>query len=512
MESKEGRQRDYSRLAAVGRGLVIGLFVGVVISLFRLLIMNGLLLVQWFFGQAHHHVWLLGVWLLISIVLSLLIGVLIKQTPEIKGSGIPQVEGQLMGELDYHWWPVLWKKFVGGVLAIGSGLFLGREGPSIQLGATVGQGVAAVTHNTGSQRRLMIASGASAGLSAAFNAPIASTLFILEEVYHNFSTLIWLSALASALAANFVSTAVFGLTPVLHISYFASLPLKQYGLLIVLGIALGLLGRLYQSVVLRVGDWYHKITWLPDQYYSIIALILLMPVAWYLPSVLGGGNGLIVSLGMHTPTALILLGIFVLRFVYSMIAYGTGLPGGIFLPILTLGAVFGAFFGKLMVLWQLTKPEYVPILIIAAMAGYFAGISKAPFTAILLITEMVGSLHHLMPLAVVSLIAYMTVDLLNGAPVYAAMLEKMQTPAQRHLTDEVGHMEIPVFANSVLDGKQVREVNWPQGALLTEIQRGERRIVPRGDTLIRVGDLLIVHTPLDQHESVRHALLKMNGS
>nr|WP_279383354.1 chloride channel protein [Secundilactobacillus collinoides] len=94
------------------------------------------------------------------------------------------------------------KKFVGGVLAIGSGLFLGREGPSIQLGATVGQGVAAVTHNTGSQRRLMIASGASAGLSAAFNAPIASTLFILEEVYHNFSTLIWLSALASALAAT----------------------------------------------------------------------------------------------------------------------------------------------------------------------------------------------------------------------------------------------------------------------------------------------------------------------
>nr|WP_243676906.1 hypothetical protein [Secundilactobacillus collinoides] len=110
MESKEGRQRDYSRLAAVGRGLVIGLFVGVVISLFRLLIMNGLLLVQWFFGQAHHHVWLLGVWVMISVALTLITGVLIKQTPEIKGSGIPQVEGQLMGELDYHWWPVLWKK------------------------------------------------------------------------------------------------------------------------------------------------------------------------------------------------------------------------------------------------------------------------------------------------------------------------------------------------------------------------------------------------------------------
>ncbi|KAA1037570.1 chloride channel protein, partial [Lacticaseibacillus paracasei] len=103
---------------------------------------------------------------------------------------IPQVEGQLAGELEMHWWSILWRKFVGGVLALGPGLFLGREGPSIQLGASVGQGLAAGFKLSGTDRRLLIASGSAAGLAAAFNAPIAGTLFVLEEVYHNFSPLV----------------------------------------------------------------------------------------------------------------------------------------------------------------------------------------------------------------------------------------------------------------------------------------------------------------------------------
>ncbi len=202
MKQTETKKWDLSRIYAVGQGVLVGLMAGVVVSCFRLLISRGLLFVQWFFGQSHQHPSLLVVWLVLSVILALITGRWLKQVPDIKGSGIPQVEGQLMGELDYHWWPVLWRKFVGGVLAIGSGLFLGREGPSIQLGATVGQGFAATQKITGNDRRVLIASGASAGLSAAFNAPIASSLFILEEVYHNFSTMVWITALASAIAAT----------------------------------------------------------------------------------------------------------------------------------------------------------------------------------------------------------------------------------------------------------------------------------------------------------------------
>lgn len=95
------------------------------------------------------------------------------------------------------------------------------------------------------------------------------------------------------------------------------------------------------------------------------------------------------------------------------------------MPILSLGAILGGLYGSFMADIGLMPRIYVVNFIIYAMAGYFACISKAPFTAILLVTEMVGSIKHLMPLAVVALVAYMVVDLLRGEPIYAAMLDNI---------------------------------------------------------------------------------------
>ena len=142
MQEKRQIQPDLTRLKAIFFGAIVGLFAGAVVSVFRLLIEHMLILVQGIYGWlGQHPLWLIP-WAILLVAMASLIGHWVKQTPMIKGSGIPQVEGQLAGELDYAWWPVLWKKFISGVLGIGSGLFLGREGPSIQLGGTVAQGVA----------------------------------------------------------------------------------------------------------------------------------------------------------------------------------------------------------------------------------------------------------------------------------------------------------------------------------------------------------------------------------
>ncbi len=186
-----------------------------------------------------------------SIAAGLVVAWMLKSEPNISGSGIPQVEGQLQGELEFHWWSILWKKFVAGIISIGPGLFLGREGPSIQLGAAVGQGVAQGFKKHGSDRRIMIAAGAAGGLAAAFNAPIAGTMFVLEEVYHNFSPLVWITSLASAVGANFISLNVFGEVPVLHLVYDRPLPVSLYWHLLLLGVLLGVLGFAYQKNVAR---------------------------------------------------------------------------------------------------------------------------------------------------------------------------------------------------------------------------------------------------------------------
>ena len=373
-------QRD-SQTKQLLRAILIGLLTGVVVSLFRLAIQHLLILVGKSFQYFHTHpLWLIP-WAIGSVVLALLLGWMAQRNPNIKGSGIPQVEGQLTSQFDEEWWPVLWRKFVGGILAIGSGLYLGREGPSIQLGATIGQGVAENLHSNQLDRQVGIASGAAAGLAAAFNAPIASTIFILEEVYHNFSPVIWLATFVSALCSNMVSMVFFGLRPVLNVPYEQMLPTRFYWHLLVLGLALGLLGRLYQIVILRLNSWSAKLKWLPPLAYPVVPFLLVIPIAWYWPQTLGGGNQLIGTLRLMPVSVSLFLGLFVLRFVFSMISYGSQLPGGIFLPILTLGAVLGALYCALMNQLGLLPARYLPNFIIYAMAGYFACISKAPFTA-----------------------------------------------------------------------------------------------------------------------------------
>lgn len=483
---------DRSKTNQLVRGLIIGVLVGVIVSTFRLLIEYELKLVTVVYRLMHQNAWLLVPWVAGSVIIALFLGWLVKRNPAIKGSGIPQIEGQLSGDYEESWWPVLWQKFVGGVLAIGSGLFLGREGPSIQLGAAVGQGFAEVRHDEPLARRICIATGSAAGLSAAFNAPIASTMFVLEEVYHNFSPLVWLSAFVSALTSNFVSLNFFGLTPVLHVDYSESLPLAQYGQLIGLGVILGILGRIYQENLLHMDSIYGWLKKIPSEYYPVFPFIIVIFIGWWWPETLGGGNSLIVSFNHVNPSIWIFVGLLLLRFVFSMISYGSGLPGGIFLPILTLGAVIGGLYASIMVSLGLMPGKFVINFIIYAMAGYFAGIGKAPFTAILLITEMVGSLEHLMPLAVVSLVAYVVVDMLNGSPIYASLLDKL-LKRDRHLINSTQDViQTTVFAGSMLDGTQVRDFNWPESCLLYSIQRGERQIIPHGDTEIKAGDTILV--------------------
>ncbi|MFT8363291.1 MAG: chloride channel protein [Sporolactobacillus sp.] len=504
-------KRDRTQFIYIGKGVLIGLLTGCAVSLFRLLIEQLLRIWSLLYHAVPAHPFVLFIILALCLGIPLLIGLLIQEHPDVMGSGIPQVEGQLTGELEISGWQVFWRKFLTGVLGIGSGLFLGREGPSIQLGAASAQIFAEKLKEDRSMRRILIAGGAAAGLSAAFDAPIAGTLFVLEEIYHSFSPLVWMVALSSAISADFVSSSLFGLQPVLHITVASSYPLTDYWQLLLLGILLGLGGILYQRVLLNMPRLYAKLPKLPRAYHGLIPFLLVIPIGLLWTNTLGGGNGLILSLGHSVPALSILLGLLLLRFVFSMISYGSGLPGGIFLPILSLGALLGAIYGRVLVELNMLPSGLLANLIVFAMAGYFAGISKAPFTAIILITEMVGSLAHLLPLAVVSLTAYLIVDLLGGAPIYQSLLERMTKKGTATLTtNDVDRVEVPVFAGSQLTLRQVRDIKWPENSLLVSIRRGEKMIIPHGDTLIHSGDHLILMVEAIQRPRVFTLLKQMN--
>lgn len=481
------------------QGLIIGILAGLVVSAFRWLIEHGFQLTQNLYRLAQHKPTLLLVILVGNLLIAFIVGSLSSQQPHIMGSGIPEVEGQLRNQLHLAWWPILWRKFLAGILSLSTGLILGREGPSIQLGAAVGQGFGQTCSTNIADQKVLLASGAAGGLAAAFNAPLASTFFVLEEIYHNFSPLIWMSSLASSLSADLVASNIFGLRPVLHLGLVPSLSLKNYWALLFLGLVLGVLGYAYQWVLLEMPKFYYAIARrIPRPFQISLALLFLMPLGFWRPELLGGGNKLILQLPAAQSLSISSLVIILLvRFVWSMLAYGSGTPGGIFLPILSFGALAGFLVARFFVTFHLL-PSTVQIgFIVWGMAGLFAGISKAPFTAILLITEMVGSLKHLMPLAIVALVAYLVVDLLGGAPIYDSLLNKLLIPKKfQTVSDNNQIFQLTIFAASPLANQQIRDLTWPPRTLVLKIIRGDHELLPQGDTLLQTGDILVISTNL----------------
>lgn len=416
----------------VGWSMVVGAAAGFVASVFRLILQTMLHAVMHLYRYViPGRPWIVAMEIVIFIAFGWCIAALIRSDPLIKGSGIPDVEKRLRSSapLRFPWFRVLWKKIVGGILAIGPGAFAGREGPSIQMGACVGMGFSAITMTTRTYRRELVAAGAAAGLSAAFNAPIAAVLFVTEEIYSRFTLKIGLASLAAALSANAVSSSIFGIEPVFSLPHVIKPPISSYWSIGALAVLLGMLAWAYEWTLLRSSKAYDLLH-LPLAVRTFVPLLLTIPVGLLAPDLLGGGNATVTSIGNSHHALWVLLVFLAVRFGISQITYGSGSPGGIFLPILTLGALAGASWGAFLNVQQLWPggTDATTLMIIVGMSGLFGAVSKAPLTAIILVTEMT-SYDLLMPLGFATLISYLVYDAMGGRPIYDALGKPVDSAA-----------------------------------------------------------------------------------
>ncbi|QGU94864.1 H(+)/Cl(-) exchange transporter ClcA [Clostridium bovifaecis] len=506
------------RLKLVIEGIIVGALAGLVVVFYRLAVEKAWELTKSNYFMKEHNISSIILWFILSIIISLIIGNMVKKEPMISGSGIPQVEGVLLRKLKMNWLRVIIGKFIGGVLAIGGGLSLGREGPSIQLGAAVGQGFSRIFKRVKVEEKYLITSGASAGLSAAFNAPLSGVIFALEEVHKNFSPLILISAMSASLTADFISKQFFGLRPVFDFQLLNVLPLKYYVYLIVLGVITGVFGVLYNKAILKTQDLYGKFKWLTVERRPIVPFMVAGILGLILPEALGSGHELITKMISENWTLKILIIILVVKFLFIMISFGSGVPGGIFLPLLVIGAITGGIYGNILVNTLNISHQYVNNFIILAMAGYFTAIVRAPITGSILITEMTGSFSHLLSLTVVSITAYIVADMLGSEPIYESLLERFITKNDKEEHRFVGDskkkviLEIAVCMDTIFEDKKIKDIDWPSNCLLVGVKRGQKEIIPKGNTTIYAGDYLIVLVDEDKAPQVTEVLLNMAGT
>lgn len=491
--SKMYKMINNSNLRVVLESVLVGAVAGLIVSIYRLTLkyINIYTTLAYDFMRIHWLYIILGLAILMGI--GYIVGYMVKKDSMISGSGIPQIEGILTGYFkSTSPLKILINKFIGGVLAIGAGLSLGIEGPSIQLGASFGNLFGNITKRLKLEKRFLISSGAGAGLAAAFNAPFAGVMFVLEEVHKKFTPILFVSAIAASVTSDLVTWAFFGGKPILDATGLIAMPFKYYLFLIVLGILVGFAGAFYNYILLKTIALYGKIkVSLPIR--MMIPFAFAMFFGLFLPEVLGGGNELINQIlvdGVILKFAIILL---IGKFVFSMISFASGTPGGILFPLLTLGALIGVIFGECSVQFLGVDGTYLINFILLAMAGMFASIVRAPITGLVLVCEMSGSFTEFGPIVLVCGISYLVAELLKIDPVYEALF-KIRLKSQNGKLKEESSGEImvayTVAMGSLIAGKKLKEINLPENALVVSIEREGDTIIPNGNTVIMAGDCI----------------------
>ncbi len=482
------------------KGIFAGLLVGVLAVFYRMLIDFGLETAVKIYDYLRSNPIMILPWLLIIVAVGLLFMLFVKIEPMASGSGIPQVEGLLLYGMKMKWYLILPIRFVAGFISSLFGVSLGREGPSIQIGASISQPLSKKCCKNKLEENYIITGGAAAGLSAAFSAPLSGIMFALEEVHRSFSPMILIAATTASLTANVISNFVFGLKPELSFIEIPLLPVQYYGWLIPIGICTGILGTLINKSLLSFQTLYKKI---PVWSRAMIALLVALLFGLFLPDLLGGGLNLVEMTEKSQIAFSLLILYLVAKVFFTSISFGSGIPGGIFMPILSTGAMTGAIIGTLGTHLGLPS-EYVPYFCICAMAGALSGSVKAPVTSILLIAEMSGTLVHTLPVAVCAFSSLLVSDLLKTAPIYESLLERIvgETKKETKHYKSGALLEIPVEIGSDIANKKIKEVHWPEGSLVVSIHRGQKEITPNGMTEILPGDYLVILSSEKQYQDM----------
>ena len=479
LDYRQQRRWIFPRAALVGAG------AGITALLFRAaltgadLLRNGLL--SWAHGMPA-----LG-WIFPVLFSMLGAGISVAMTrryaPETSGSGIPHLEAVLLRFRRLEWKRVLPVKFVGGVIAIGSGMALGREGPTVQMGGAIGDLISRWLKVSERERLTLISAGAGAGLAAAFNAPLSGLVFVLEEVRRDFQPIVFGAAFVAAAIADIIARIGSGQFPIFSVPSYPVPPLASLPIFALLGLVAGTFGVLFNRGLLFTMDMYGR---LPDRFVLPAAAVtggFVGLAGWFSPLLMGSGHALAESALKGDLLLAAIPLFFVIRFSLTTTSYASGAPGGIFAPLLVLGALIGLVIGQIA---HNISPDVAPIpaaFAVVGMAAYFTAIVRAPLTGIMLIIEMTGNYYQMLPLLVSCFCAYAVAEFLRDLPIYEALLERdLKRGGDAHLLKEPIVAEFTIQVNAPFAGHEVRSLGLPSGCILVRCSDGKREWVPKANT------------------------------
>ncbi|MDE5601580.1 MAG: ClC family H(+)/Cl(-) exchange transporter, partial [Clostridia bacterium] len=435
------------------------------------------------------------------------IAVLVHFIPMIRGSGIPQTEGASRGLMNFKWYQVLPAMAAASLYCMFCGLSAGSEGPSMYIGGACGDATSRLLGGSDMERRYQITGGACAGLAVAFNAPLTGVIFAFEEAHRRFTPSIFICAFSSVLTGlitrNLLFTAMnMEVVSVFENFVFHTLPIKSYLYVVLAAVISGLFGVGFYKLAFLAKKLFSKITVLKGSLKMLIPFLFAGAVGLITVYAMGGGHAVIEAIGTHggttemsvdsifsSPIVVTLLIVLILRLLSTVFNLGAGVPCGIFIPMLALGACIGALASKLCGAIGMSV-EYSDCIVMISMATFFTAVVKAPLTSIVMVVELTWQFTLLIPVILGVSIGYMISELFRLKPLYDALLESIMKEQNISLHRE-GYITT-IEDGAVAAGQAIRDVLWPGNLLIRSIQRDGNVIVPASDTVLLVGDKLTI--------------------
>lgn len=341
--------------------------------------------------------------------------------PDARGSGVPQTKAALFAREGFISLRTVLGKFTCTAATLASGIPLGREGPSVQVGA----GIASVLGRRLGLRpekvKALIPVGASAAIAAAFNTPMAAVLFSLEEVMGDLNAPVLGSVVLASATSWAVLRMLLGNNPLFHVPQYELVHPLEFAIYAVLGVAGGLLSAAFTKLLLSMRK---RFLLLPRQtrwWHPVTGGLLVGLMGWFVPQVLGVGYSYVGD-ALNGNMALKLMALLVVLKLFAVtLSYASGNAGGIFGPALFLGAMLGGSIGSVAHHYLPTSTALPGAYALVGMGALFAGIVRAPMTSVLMIFEMTHDYAVIVPLMIANLASLFISSRLQKQPIYEAL-------------------------------------------------------------------------------------------
>lgn len=458
------------------------------------------------------HLYILPLVLLAVFLVSLALSWIYRYFPNLKGGGIPTSVGILRGIITFKWLRSFFGVFVLSLVSFLIGVPLGNEGPSVQMGTSLGRATTKLFGNThGAWDRYSMTGGACAGFSVATGAPISGILFAIEEAHQRVSPMIVIVASSSVVFAN-ISSRIFAPAFGVSTSLFGELSLpklsiSQLWIPLLVGVVVGLFGAIilkyYQFLRFFFGKALKRVPPLV-KIFAILSLTVCVGIFSF--SSISTGHELILDL--LTPENTFSIGIlFLILIIRSTLTIGAntnGITGGMFIPSLALGATMASIVGKAAVSFGL-DPQYYTVILVLGLVACLSGFMKSPLTAIVFALEALACYQNILPVIIVSLIAYFVTEVFSAKSINDSAMESRVEELNHGKEHKIVTKHIKVMPGSFASGKQIRDIFWPANLFVLSVKKSKEEseeVDEHGGKALRAGDILHVqYSTLDEYET-----------